>query len=319
MAKFTVHSIRLHYLDESGSEVGPITIGAITSSGHPLNTETTGDDSGSIYDEARSIVSQLPEPTYTTKTIQALLQVIGLNGACFKSDATRPGVQIFGQVVRDCKDLPAASANLRYTIPAGLIRPDTLSSGRSDDATISFTIDALTDGTNAPFSGTYSSITLPTDVVTEKYGMGASKIGNVLISEPTSLSLAFGIATAEKLPEVGGVWPETTGVRKVQPVLSIQGQDPTMLDDSKIPLLGTQGTHANTKLQLKRRKRGGAYEDNATLKHFYLTLDGLALVNDPFATSGDGVADFSAQLEATHDGTNAPVVFGFNKAYSPTA
>lgn len=319
MAKFTAHSITFHYIDEAGQTVGPITIGSITSSGHPLNSETAGDDSGGIYDEARSIISQLPEPTYTTKSIQALLELIGLNGACFKSDGTRPGVLIYGQVVSDCKNQPAATANLRYTIPAGLIRPGTLSASRSSDATQSFTIDALTDGTNAPFSGTYSGITLPTVLVNEKWGMGASRVGGNLLSEPTAFNLDYGIATDEKLPELGGVWAETTGVRKVRPALTIQGQDPTELDDAKIPLLGKQSTHANTKLQLKKRTRGGSFEPEVSLVHFYMTLDGLTLVNDPFSTSGDGVADFEARLEATTDGTNSPVVFGFNKAYSPTA
>ena len=319
MPKFTIHSITFHYIDESGSTVGPTTIGSLTNSGHPLNTETTADDSGGIYDEARSIISQLPEPNYTTKSIQTLLQLTGLRGVCFSSDGTRPGVLIYGQVVSDCKNQPASTDNLRYTIPMGLIRPGTLSASRTGDATMSFTIDALTDGTNAPFSGTYSGITLPTTVVNEKYGLGASKVGSVLLSEPTGFNLDFGIQPDEKLPEVGGVWAETAGVRKVRPALTIQGQDPTQLDDAKIPLLGMQAAHSNTKLQLKKRIRGGSYEANASLVHFYMTLDGLTLVNDPFSTSGDGVADFEARLESTYDDTNAPVVFGFNKAYSPTA
>lgn len=320
MAKFTAHSIVFDFLDDTGTPITPVTIGALTSTGHPLNTETTGDDSGGIYDEARSIVSQLPEPTYSTKSVQTLLSVIALNGTCFSSDGSHPGVRIYGQVVRDCKNLPAATANLRYTIPKGLLRLDTLSIPRTGDATVSFTVDALTDGTNAPFSGTYAGITLPTSPVSNKYGMGAARVGNILVSEPTNLSLAFGVGTDEKLPAVGAVWADTAGVRKVQPSLSIQGQDPTMLDDTTgIPMLGKQGIHTNTKIQLKKRLRGGAYELDASTVHMAMTLDGLTLVNDPFSSSGDVVADFDARLEGTFDGTNSPAVFLFNQAYSPTA
>lgn len=320
MAKFTAHSIEFAFLDETGSAITPVTIGALTSTGHPLNTETTADDSGGIYDEARSIVSQLPEPTYTTKSVQALLEIISLTGTCFSSDGSNPGVRIYGQVVRDCKNLPAATANLRYTIPKGLLRLDSLTIPRTGDATVSFRIDALTDGSNAPFAGTYTGITLPSSPISEKYGMGAARVGNILVSEPTNLGLNFGVIPDEKLPAVGGVWADTTGVRKVQPVLSVQGQDPTMLDDSSgIPLLGKAAIHTNTKIQLKKRLRGGAYEDNSSAVHFAMTMDGLEMVNDPFASSGDGVAEFDARLEATYDGTNAPVVFLFDQTYSATA
>lgn len=320
MGKFTAHSIVIHAINAAGGTIGPVTIGALTNTGHPLNTETTADDTGGIYDVARSIVSQLPEPTYTTKSIQTILQILGLSGICFSSDGSRPGVRIYGQVVADCKNNPGATANLRYTIPAGLIVPTTLSAERRGDATQAFTVHALTDGSNAPFSGDYSGITLPTNPVSEKYGLGALRIHNVLWREPSSWSLNYNISIDEKLPEVGGVWADTTGVRKVQPALSVNGQDPTMLDDATgIPLLGAQALHSNTMLQLKRRLRGGAFYGDGENQHFRMTLDGLALVDDPFSTSGDGVAETTARAETTFDGTNAPVVFGFNQVYSPTA
>ena len=321
MPKYTAHSIEFDFLDETGSAITPVTIGALTSTGHPLNTETTGDDTGGIFDTARSLVSQLPEPTYTTKSIQAILQILGLTGQCFSSDVSHPGVRLYGQVVSGCKNYPASTANLRYTIPAGLIVPQTLSVDRTGDATLSFAVHALTDGSNAPFSGDYSGITLPSNPISNKYGIGNFRIANILWREPTSYNLEFGITIDDKLPAIGGVWAETTGVRKSQPRLNITGQDPTMLDDTTgIPLLGGNAVHANTVIQLMKKKNGaGGYEDSASTVHFRMTMDGLVIVEDPFSTSGDGIADSTSRVEATHDGTNAPVVFAFNQAYSSTA
>lgn len=320
MARFTAHSIYFAFLDENGSGITPVTLGAITSSSHPLNTETVGDDSGSIYDEARSIVSQLPEPVYTTKSIQTILAVAGVNGQCFSSDGSNPGVYIYGQVIQDCGNNPAATANLRYVIPKGLIRIQSLSVDRVGDAVCTFTIDALTDGSNAPFAGSYSGITLPTNAVSEKYGIGAFRIGNILWSEPRSWNLDFGIQIDDKLPALAQVWADTVGVRNVNPVLSISGRDPTMLDDSTgIPLLGKQALHTNSVLQLVKRVRSGSYYPYASTVHFRATLDGLAVINDPFSTSGAGEAELSARVELTHDGTNAPIVPAFNQAYSASA
>jgi hypothetical protein len=320
MGKFTAHSLRVHAINAASATVGPIVIGALTSTGHPLNSETTADDSGGIYDEARSIISQMPEPTYTTKSVAAMLQILGLTGFCFSSDGTRAGIQLFGQVVADCATNPASTANLRYTIPKGLIIPTQLAVDRQGDATLAFMIHALTDGTNSPFSGTYASITLPTSLVSEKFGIGAMRVGDVLWREPRGWTLDFGIEIDEKLPAVGGVWPESTGVRKVRPRLTINSRDPTMLNDSGgVPLLGGTAIHDDTMLQLKKRQRGGSYYANDAEEHFAMTIDGMVLVNDPFSTSGDAVAEMASEMFATYDGTNAPVVFYFDQEYSPTA
>ena len=320
MGRFTAHSLRIHAINSASATVGPSVIGALTSTGHSLNNETTGDDSGGIYDEARSLISQMPEPTYTTKSVAAMLQLIGLTGLCFSSDGTRAGVQLYGQVVRDCQNNPASTANLRYTVPKGLIVPQQLTVDRQGDATLSFMVHALTDGTNAPFSGVYSSVTLPTTLVSEKFGIGAMRVGDVLWREPRGWTLDFGIETDEKLPAVGGIWPETIGVRKCRPRLTINSRDPSLLDDATaVPLTGGLAVHTDTMIQLKKRQRGGAYYDDADLEHFAMTLDGMVLVNDPFSSSGDAVAEMSAEMFATYDGTNAPVVFYFDQEYFPTA
>ena len=168
--KFTAHSIRFAYTHK---EVGitPVTIGAITTTGHPLGTETSGDDGGGKFDRARSIMSQIPEMTYTTKNVQEVLRLATLRGICFDSDGGNPGIEFFAVATDDCFHEPAATDNLKYTFSKGLLVPTRLRVDRRGDAELDFQIHPISKNGAAPFTAVYSGVTLPTALLSNKYAM----------------------------------------------------------------------------------------------------------------------------------------------------
>ncbi len=303
--RFTAHSV----------DIDSSIVGAITSVSLPTNTETTGDDGGELYNTSRSLVSQFPVFSVTTKSVQAALKKVGLTGLCFSAALSNGPIDIFGKVGADCKNSPASTDNARYRIAAGLIVPTTLTIPRVGDATLTMDIHCLSEGGNAPFAFSYSSITLPSSPTIEKYGMGTSEVHGTTWPEATDFSLNFNNQIIEKLPALAGVWPEVTGVNKSEPVINLSSRDPTILDAAKIPLLGADPVHTDSKFQLVKKKNDGAYESAASTVHMNFTANGLALMDNPFSASGSGEADVTARVECTYDGTNAPIVFAFDQAY----
>jgi hypothetical protein len=316
MARYQIHAAVLHTTDlNSGSAVN---IGGETEMDLATGTETMSDDSGSIYDDVRSIRSQMPEARIRSKSIATWLSYIGLAGYCISSDGSHPGLRMFASVLNDCKSTPAAGTNLRYTIGKGLIILGQLQAARGQDATISLMVHAISDGTNSPFSTTYSSVTLPTSLLTQQYTLGHCKVGNVTLSDLESMTIDFGVQVSAKTPEMGSIWPESIAVRKITPVATFTGFNPTILDDASIPLIGKQATHAQTIIQLKKRAGYSSFVANGTSEHIKITMGGLASITQAFTGSGNAELTNVLRVEGVHDGTNVPMLFTIGTTYTPT-
>jgi len=325
MAKFTAHSIGYYYKDYDGNTVGSATtaFGAVTSMDLPLNTETNGDDSGAIYDEARYVISQLPEFNFTTKSVDILLSLTGLNGACFDGASPTDGITIYGQVVNDCKDKPAATDNAAILITRGMIRTTSLDATRGEDVTANFTIDPIWDGSNTPIIASFSGVTLPTIPLPFVFTLGNSEIDGQSIQDPTSINLDFGISTFDKLPALGQVWPDTVGVQKVQPVMTVRSRNPSIFNTTGagagVHLMGSEADHVDTRIQFKRRSTLNAFQPIGIAGlHMYYTMHGIFMPNNPFMASGQDIAELEARVEGVNDGVNAPVSFFTETAYDPT-
>lgn len=295
-----------------------INIGGVTSMNLRTNAQTITDDSGSLYPEAISLLSEVVEGQLTTKSIDKILTYIGLAGYCISSDGSHLGARLYSRVLNDCKS-PGSTANLRYTIGNGLIVVGQIDARRGADATISIMIHPITDGTNAPVSWTYTGITLPTTsaIATNQYTLGACKVGAIVLSDLESMTLNFGVQISQKTPLAGSVWPDSVGVRRIAPVATFRGFDPRLLDDSSgIPLLGKQGTHANTLIQLVKRAGYSSFVSAASSVHIALTMNGMATVQDVFSGSGNSEATQEIRLEGSHDGTYVPIVINTATTYS---
>ena len=318
MTRFNSGATTLHTTDLNTASI--IKIGAVTDLRVELETETQPDDSGSFYDEARSIISQLPTVEWTSKAIGDWLTWIGLEGYCIASDGTHPGLQVYGNVLGDCKDPPLSTDNVRYTVPTGLIVLGSLRMPRGRDAELSLMCHAITDGTNAPLSSAYGSITLPTGLAVAQYTLGHCQVGNVVLTDLADATLNFGVQIAGKTPAQGSVWADSVAARKCQPMLTLSGFDPRVLDDATgIPQLGKQATHAQTLIQLKKRAGYAAFVADATEEHIAITMGGLAKVTTAFGAAGNSESSTVIVVEGVHDGTNAPLTWDVASAYTQLA
>lgn len=309
------HSVVIHTIDTGTA----VKLGGITSMGVPLNTETANDDSGALYDSFGAINFQAPVPQFTTKSIALALGAIPQAGICINADGSHPGVKLYGEAKGDCQEgEPESDDHLSYLIDLGLIVPLTLTCDRRGDASLAVEIDAITDGTNAPFAYDYGD-TLPTGVDRSVFALGAMRIGNILWDTTRNFNLAFGVSRLEKEPQLGGIWPYRSGRRKAQPIVTLTARDPRQLDDSTgIPLLGKEATHVNTTFYFKKRKNRAAFEADGDLVHSRLTVAGLVYFDNPFSASGTAPAETSVTIKGLHDGTNTPLIWTNNVAYDPT-
>lgn len=320
MARFQSGSFQLTTTDLNGGSA--INFGGVTQTTIRTNVETISDDSGDIYDEAISLLSECVDASLTLKCLDAVLTYIGLGGYCILSDGgSHPGARIFGRILNDCKSQPGATDNLQYTFANGLIYLGQISAKRGGDATISIEIKPITDGTNAPIAFASSSITLPTRSSLSKtqFTIGACKVGNIVLSDFDGFDLQFGVVTSAMTPAMGSVWPDSIAVRKIRPIGAFTGFDPRILNDSSgIPLLGKQASHANTLIQFKKRLGYSSFVADATEEHISMTMNGSAHVTDIFTGSGNGEATNAIVVKGVHDGTNVPIIVDTTAAYDPT-
>jgi hypothetical protein len=314
MARYQLHSATIHTTDlNSGNE---IKIGGITSGEVSTKTETTNDESGAIHDQIRAVASQLPEFEFKTKSLATWLTYIGVTGYVISSDGSHPGVRLYGSQLTDAKAAPSANAHVRHTIAKGLVVLGELTAKQGEDASLSVMVHGLTDGTNPPLASAYTSITLPTSLSSQIYTLGACKIGNVTMSELSSLSLDFGVKLTDKTPAAGSIWADSLAVRRFQPVLTVTGFDPTLLDDLKIPMDGKQATHAQTIIQFVKRSPYAEFVSAGTSEHVRITMNGIATITQAFSGSGSEESTTVLRVEGVHDGTNVAVTVNPATTYS---
>lgn len=292
-----------------------VNIGSITQLAVSTGTETLSDDSGELYDETRSIARQSPSAAWTTKALATALGTIGPAGYCISSDGSHPGVRLFCKALGDCKSPPAATDGLLYTFGKGLVVLNSLTARRGQDATVSCSLHAITDGTNSPITGAYASITFPTIALTsnQQFVLGVCKVANIVLADLDEVTINFGLSMTARTPMLGSVWSDSIAVRKIQPTITFRSYNPTVLDDTRIPLAGIQGSHANTLIQLKKRLNYASFVPNATAQHITFTANGIVTVPGAFSGSGNAEGSAMLQMNCIHDGTTVPI-FGSNAA-----
>lgn len=313
MGRYTSGAVQIHTVT-SGSA---IKIGGITNLAIPTNAETISDDSGSLYDEVRSLASHAPVPSFTTKSIAAVLDQIGIAGQCIDVDGSHLGVYLFGRKLGMCDDPVAGSDHIQWLLSAGLMKLGTLTANRGTDAEISVMIEALTDGTNAPVRET-DGVALPTPLISQQFTLGVCKVGGVVFSEIQGVSIDFGVGITEKLPALASVWPNSVGVQKVRPVLTLRGRDLSQIKAAAIPVLGAAATHVNTTIQLVKRLNAGTFESAGSTVHITLTMAGMITPQSLISASGQSEGEHEIRIEGVHDGTNVPILIDTTSAYDST-
>jgi hypothetical protein len=291
-------------------------IGSIMSIDIPSNVETVADDAGQIYDEGQAITQFAPVANVTTKSIAEVLSVIGVAGQCFIDGSGAPGVEVFGKNRGDCLTDVEANQHTRYLFPNGLLMLGTLQASKGSDATISFIVHGITDGTLSPMAIAHNQ-TLPASLIRGQWEVAICKIAGTVF-KPEDVTLNFGQRETKRRPLAPLIWPETIAVEKVQPVATFRGLDIGLIGSAGIDVTGESATHANTVIQLVKRLTGASYEAAATTVHITFTMAGLVIVTNPFSASGQNDATVDVEVRGIHDGTNVPVLINIASAYDST-
>jgi hypothetical protein len=280
------------------------------------NVETVADDSGNLYTEGRAITQVGPIANITTKSIAEVLSVIGVAGQCFVDASGDPGVAIYGKNRGDCLTDVESDDHTRYLISNGLMTLGTLQASKGSDATISFQVDAIYDGTNDPLLISHTQ-SLPASLIKGQWEIAICKIAGVEF-RPEDVTINFGQQITKRRSLAPTIYPESIAVEKVDPVVTFRGVDIQKIGSAAIDITGESATHANTIIQLVKRATGSSYVAAATEEHISFTVAGLVIVTNPFSASGQSDATVDVQILGVHDGTNVPILIDTTWAYDST-
>jgi len=300
---------RLHTL--YGVKIHETMLGGITAQNLPLGNQVQGEaSSGEVYTRFQSLMGAKPQATFSTLNIAAALDLCGVTGYDVDSG---DGVVLYAQKTADGATRTAGANHRSYTIADGLLVPQTLSVNHAGNATLSYLLLATSaDGTTHPVA-IAETVTLGAVTDGERFTLGPITIGAVTVAEPRSLSVQFGI-NARTEGAGSELYDTHAWIASIQPSLTITGVDVELLKAANIPLTGQAATHANTTIYLRKRAAGSTFVADATEEHIKLTADGLAVVEDAMAASGDDPAETGLVLSCEYDGTNAPITVDTSSA-----
>lgn len=263
---------------------------------------------GQIYRYFASIRNAKPVLQFTTLHVLEALGELSLAGVNLSSK----NLKFYGQE----KALTGGrtSSYKSFTAAYGLLYPTRLSCRTNDDATLACEAMILTDptGVNDPLVyGTSTPVGLPLTTAhdNKRYTLGTTTIAGVSVTNITNIDIDFGV-TATKADMDSSIFPKFAAIESIQPKITIDVLDITLLSSAKFPIwsgaapTAKSATHANTSIQLRKRKEDGGFDSSG---HCTLTTAGLCYITT--IAKGSDQGDMSGQIviEARHDGTNAPI------------
>lgn len=265
-----------------------------------INEATSGD----VYSRFQAVSEIKPRLSFGTYQLAVALASVGLTGLKIAS-TTNPGVQFFAYAHDEGGTRKSGASHRSYTVREGLIIPKKISCSHGQDAKLDYEIITTYDGTNDAIviADTVTLTALAGD--DERFTLHSLEIGGVTLTQLESVEINFGIK-AEGESSDGDIFDTFVSIDEIMPTISATGSDIEWLKSTNIPLIGVDGAHADTILNLRKRALGGTFVADATAEHISITACGLAVIDKPF--QGGQRAKTSINLEARHDGTNVPLI-----------
>lgn len=264
---------------------------------------------GAVYPRVQSTVAQNPGASFSTLTIAAALDAVGLTGLAIVG----AGFSAYGQKHAEGGTRETGANHRQYLISKGIIVPTGISCDHQGDALISYAVAAVYDGVNLPLI-INDSVALPaTASDDQRFTIAKCTIAGVLLQQIRSWELNFGIDFAVE----GGdsdIWPTFSSIRRIPPTLTLRGVDTEWFKAANIPLAGKLATQANTTFYLRKRLSGGDFEPDASAVHIKFNAAGLVHVAQPVDGNTNSPSEAGLVLATNFDGTNAPVVIDTTSA-----
>ncbi len=275
-----------------------VVIGGITSQTVTLGSEHRANPiSGTPYPEHMALALQNPTATADTTEIAKALDKLTVSGLEVTSDDPDVGV-VFYAVKHDPGGTRATtSINSSYTFGDGLLVPRTITAAHQQDASLSFEMLPISDGTNAPIADSIVAA-LPTIGTQERFTLGPVTLGSKVLTGIQSVDIDFGI-TATPRGSDSDMWNTHISSDMVVPTITIRGVNLEWFGSATIPLAGLVGTTANTSIYLRKYSDGGSYVADGTAEHIKFQSDGVASIGSVNASGPEATIDVTFQCLAT--------------------
>lgn len=269
--------------------------------------------SGNVFSRFASIRAGKPGASWTSFAVGRALDVTGVTGANI-AVLSATGINLFAQKIADTGQPLAGSVHRKYAIGAGLVVPVSISGDHQGNYAIKLEAAPISpDGIIAPIIESDSQAVPATPADDTRFTLGAVTLGGVLLPRVRSVEINLGISVTTE----GGdsdIFDTEAWIQSIVPTITIKGIDPEWLNAANIPRLGKAGTHANTKLYLRKRLRHGTFVPDGTAEHISITADGLIVVDTPLDANTGSPAETSVTMHCTFDGTNTPLVIDTSAA-----
>jgi len=301
MAMSEKYSVGAVVLDDTADVV----IGGITQSSVSQNVTVESEaTSGEVYARIMTIKAIEPSASFTTRMVSTALTNIGVSGLSIVTLAS--GVALFLNQHAIGSTRAAGSTHRKVLGASGLVVPRRLTLGLKGDAELSYDVIYLSaDGSAAPVAVTDNNA-FPTVTDAERYALGTAKIGNVALGQLTQLDIDFGINAV--VEQAGGeAYPTFVSIESIKPSITIGCNKAS--DATTALLAGTEGTHANSIIFLRKRDDGGTFVADVTAEHIKFTAAGIAHLEQVWTASNQGAATVGIRMDLKYDGTNAPITF----------
>lgn len=280
-------------------------IPAITTLGINTGTQVVGTvTSGGIYRRFQSVVGQAPTAEFGTLAIASALTTLPSTGKSIADLADGLSMYIQKHLIGGTRT--AGSTHRKYVATAGIIVPRRLTVSHGGDASLSYDVIVLYDGSNDPLVFT-DEVALPEDVGEERFTLGPVSLGDVTLDHLRQFEIDFGLNAVTEGAD-SEIWDRYVSLETIEPSLTLRGIDPEWVKAANIPLIGKSGTHANSTAYLRKRDHGGTFVADVTAEHVKFTADGLITIEEAASGSGSGAVETSARMDLEYDGTNAPLV-----------
>lgn len=295
-----IHSIVLD-IDNLGSVAY---IGALTQGSLPPDVNVVREQTGtSLFPSNGRIELRSVAFNFTSLDLAKMVSLIGISGACITTTNPKVGVQVYA-AKWGCSGIASGSVHRKYVIKQGALYINSISCDHQGDASVSATLRATYDGTNAPVTVT-ENVALPSAANladTGRWTLGPAAIEGVTLLSKKSVNIDFNTTVSTEGVD-SEPYDRIVLIDSVQPTVSVVGIDPEWFNDLSVPLTGAVMTHASTIMYFSKRNT-----PSATAEHVSMTAAGLAHWRNLFDASGRGLGQTTLEIATLYDGTNAPLV-----------
>jgi hypothetical protein len=218
-----------------------------------------------------------------------------LGGVSISNSSSVTSADVYHTQYSNLASITSGSSHRRTRVNRGLLVPKSLSCSQGGEATLSFSIIPVYDGTNDPIAHN-EAVALPSTLVTEKFTLGPVYINGTAVDSVQDINADFG-QQIEMQSASGLLYDSFACVSRRTPSLSIGTHYVPSL--SGYGLTGT-AIASTTTINLTRMQKNGQRYGNNTNNHIVLTVYSGMVHADSF-TGSDGLVKGSIVIKPTNE------------------